>query len=70
MTDNKLTDEDVVEGLERCISTTNAKACEGCPFDKQNLCNNDQWALERYALNLINNQKTEIERLNKALENR
>lgn len=70
MTDKKLTDEDVVEGLERCISTTTAGACEECPFNKQNLCNNDQWALEKYALNLINSQKTEIERLNKALENR
>ena len=66
MTDKKLTDEDVVEGLERCISTTDAKACAGCPFNKQNLCDKDQWALERYALDLINRQKAEIERLNSA----
>ena len=59
MTDKKLTDEDVVEGLERCISTTTAEACEGCPFNKQNLCNKDQWALERYALDLIKRQKAE-----------
>ena len=38
MTDKKLTDEDVVEGLERCISTTTAGACVGCPFNKQKLC--------------------------------
>lgn len=63
MTDKKLTDEDVVEGLERCISTTTAGACDGCPFNKQNLCNNDQWALEKYTLDLINSQKAEIERL-------
>lgn len=63
MTDKKLTDEDVVEGLERCISTTTAEACEGCPFNKQNLCNKDQWALERYSLDLIKRQKSEIERL-------
>lgn len=56
MTDKKLTDEDVVEGLERCISTTTDKACAGCPFNKQNLCDKDQWALERYALDLINRQ--------------
>lgn len=61
MTDKKLTDEDVVEGLERCISTTTAEACEGCPFNKQNLCNKDQWALERYALDLINRQKAEAD---------
>lgn len=63
MIDKKLTYEDVVEGLERCISTTTAKACEGCPFNKQNLCDKDQWALERYALDLIKRQKSEIERL-------
>lgn len=59
MTDKKLTDEDVVEGLKRCISTTTDKACEGCPFNKQNLCNKDQWVLERYALDLIKRQKAE-----------
>lgn len=66
MTDKKLTDEDVVEGLERCISTTTDKACAGCPFNKQNLCDIDQWALEKYALNLINRQRAEIERLKSA----
>lgn len=68
MTDKKLTDEDVVEGLERCISTTTAKACAGCPFNKQNLCDKDQWALERYALDLIKRQKAEIEKLNIQLQ--
>ena len=66
MTDKKLTDKDVVEGLERCISTTTDKACAGCPFNKQNLCDIDQWALERYALDLIKRQKSEIERLKSA----
>lgn len=59
MTDKKLTDEDIVEGLERCISTTTAEACVGCPFGKQKLCNKDHWALERYALDLIKRQKAE-----------
>lgn len=66
MINENLTDEDVVEGLERCISTTTDKACAGCPFNKQNLCNIDQWALERYALDLIKRQKSEIERLKSA----
>lgn len=61
MTDKKLTDKDVVEGLERCISTTTAEACEGCPFNKQKLCDKDQWALEKYALDLIKRQKAEID---------
>ena len=49
----------VVEGLERCISTTTAEACVGCPFNKQKLCDKDQWTLERHALGLINRQKAE-----------
>lgn len=63
MRNKKLADEDVVEGLERCISTTTDKACAGCPFNKQNLCDKDQWALERYALDLIKRQQEDIERL-------
>lgn len=66
MINENLTDEDVVEGLERCISTTTAGACVGCPFNKQKLCDKDQWALERHALGLINRQKSEIERLKSA----
>lgn len=66
MRNKKLTDEDVVEGLERCISPTTNKACAGGPFNKQNLCDIDQWALEKYALNLINRQRAEIERLKSA----
>lgn len=66
MINENLKDKDVVEGLERCISTTADKACADCPFNKQNLCDVDQWALEKYALNLINRQKSEIERLKSA----
>ena len=68
MTNNKLTVEEIIEGLERCISPTNNTACAGCPFGKQNLCDIDSWALEKYSLNLIKRQKTEIERLNKKVE--
>ena len=65
MINENLTDEDVVEGLERCISTTTAGACVGCPFNKQKLCDKDQWALERYALDLIKRQQVENEKLQK-----
>lgn len=65
MTDKELTYEDVVEGLERCISTTTDKACAGCPFNKQNLCDIDQWALEKYALDFIKRQQEENEKLQK-----
>lgn len=63
MTDKKFTDEEIIKALECCISTTTEEACAGCPFNKQKLCDKDQWALERYALDLINRQKAEIEML-------
>ena len=68
MTDKKLTDEEIIKALECCISTTNDEACVGCPFNKQKLCDKDQWALERYALDLINRQKETIETLRKCVE--
>lgn len=64
MTDKKFTDEEIIKALECCLSTTTEKACIKCPFNKNNLCDKDQWALERYALDLINRQKSAIERLN------
>ena len=63
MTDMKFTDEEIITGLECCISAITAEACAGCPFNKQKLCDKDQWALERYTIDLINRQKAEIERL-------
>lgn len=63
MSDKEFTDEEIITGLECCISTTTNEACVECPFNKQKLCDKDQWALERYALDLINRQKSEIERL-------
>lgn len=67
MTDKKfIDDEEIIKALECCISTTTAEACVRCPFNKQKLCDKDQWALEKYALDLINRQKAEIERLKSA----
>ena len=63
MTDKKFTDEEIIKALGCCISTTTDEACGGCPFNKQKLCDKDQGALERYALDLINRQNSEIERL-------
>lgn len=69
MSDKKLTDEEIIKALECCISTTTEEACAGCPFNKQKLCDKDQWALERYALDLINRQKAEIEKMKTAGQN-
>lgn len=63
MTIKKPTDGEIIKALQCCISTTTNKACVGCPFNKQKLCDKDQWALERYALDLTNRQKTEIKKL-------
>lgn len=61
MTDKKFTDDEIIKALECCISTTTDEACTGCPFNKQKLCDKDQWALEKYSLDFINRQKAEIE---------
>lgn len=61
MTDKEFTDEEIINALECCISTTTDDACVGCPFNNQKLCDKDQLALERYALDLIKRQKAETE---------
>ena len=71
MINKRYTDEEIIKALECCVSTTTDEACDGCPFNKQNLCDKDQLALERYALDLINRQKAELadnERLNKKVD--
>lgn len=68
MTYKEFTDEEIITGLKRCLSTTTAEACVGCPFSKQKLCDKDQWALERYALDLISRQKSEIDIQNTFIE--
>ena len=58
MTDNKLTDNEIKKALECC---SNAEPCENCPYQKQ--C--DETDLAEIALDLINRQQAEIERLQK-----
>lgn len=69
MTDKKFIAEEIIKALECCISTTTEKACMECPFNKQKLCDKDQWALEKCALDLIKYQKLEFERLNAFIKN-
>jgi LPS O-antigen subunit length determinant protein (WzzB/FepE family) len=67
MTDNKFTDEmpdeAIIKALKRCTSSTTSEACNGCPFSETGICEKMSNALEIYALDLINRQKAEIERL-------
>ena len=56
--DDEMTDEQIIKALECCLGYS----CSGCPCEKgaSILCLDD---LHRYALDLINRQKAEIERL-------
>lgn len=62
---NGLTDNEIIKALECCVSSISSDACNGCPFDEKGICDKDTQATERYALDLINRQKAEIERLQK-----
>ena len=62
MTDKKLTDSEIVKVLECCVTY---EFCTECPLVDN--CPSD-YSLLKSALDLINRQKAEIERLNKQLE--
>jgi len=61
MTDKKLTDEEIIKALE-CCSTPCCK-CDECPLYCVGV-NCSSFELHRYALDLINRQKTENDKLN------
>ena len=63
MTDPKFTDDEVIKALEHCVSSTTSEACHNCPFEKTDLCVKMENAVAIYALDLINRQKAEIDRL-------
>ena len=65
MTERKFTDEQIIEALAHCTSSTTSEACNGCPFSHSNICEQMSNGLEIYALDLINRQRAEIERLKK-----
>ena len=60
----ELKDEEIIKALEHC-SSSDLGECRNCPFYEQ--CENDE-QLVKYALDLINRQKAEIERLKQNLE--
>jgi hypothetical protein len=63
MTERKFTDEQIIKALEHCTSSTTSEACNGCPFYDTDVCIEMDNALNIYALDLINRQRAEIERL-------
>ena len=67
MTDNKLTDNEIIKALE-CCATQFPSGCakKECPMINE--CQTDLKAVERFALSLINRQKAEIEALEKNVD--
>lgn len=67
MTDKKLTDEEIIKALECCAKSKTNVDCVtlNCPCFKDGMCIfvDDDLGLQNYALDLINRQKSEIERL-------
>lgn len=61
MTDNKYTDEEIIKALEYCNADRNK--CDKCVFQRECESNPFYSAVAEHALDLINRQKAEIERL-------
>ena len=59
-----MTDEQIIKALECC--SKDDIDCEQCPAN--GLCDNDDYCFTGATLDLINSQKAEIERLQKAIE--
>lgn len=55
-----MTDNEIIKALE-CCADEYIHSCDYCPFEKE--CNGDNLNLVKYALDLINRQKAEIEKL-------
>ena len=58
-----MNDNDIIKALEHCTSSTTSEACNGCPLFDTTICTEMENGLQIYALDLINRQKAEIERL-------
>lgn len=56
--------DEIKKGLEVCVMNVFRIACKKCPYNETNKCND---TLCKDALNLINEQEKEIERLQKTL---
>ncbi len=54
-----MTDKEIIKALECCVSDTSSAACNGCPFNENDICDKEANALEKYALDLINRLKGE-----------
>ena len=55
-----MTDNEIIKALEKCSYHQTMRACFKCPLENNEDCKDN---LQKYALDLINRQKAEIERL-------
>ncbi len=55
-----MTDNEIIKALE-CCADEYIHSCDYCPFEKE--CSGDNLNLVKFALDLINRQKAEIEKL-------
>ena len=60
----KLNDNEIIKALE-CCKRAAVRQCEGCPYKERSSC---AFELRRDALDLINRQQAEIERLKLEVE--
>lgn len=58
-----MSDNDIKKALECCSSSTGAEACKGCPFNEKDICDKEDDAPQKYALDLINRLQAENENL-------
>ena len=57
----KFTDEQIIEALKHCVKDVYAhvECCSGCPMNNGE-CDRDLYAVEKYALDLINRHQDKI----------
>ena len=59
----ELNREQIIKALEHCASGTSSEACDGCPFNDMQLCDQESNAIEKHALALIKELTVEVEAL-------
>lgn len=58
-----MTDNEIIKALECCTKGTTSDVCDDCPLRTTDICTEEENGVLKLALDLINRQKAEIERL-------
>ena len=59
-----MTDNEIIKALECCTKGTISDVCIDCPLRTTDICTEEENGVLKLALDLINRQQAEIERLN------